>query len=68
MSSIPLPKAKVGDVIVADIHPSKGYVMFEVGSAYRNENFHWVYVSTDGKLEAVDLWVEHVYKRRDLTS
>lgn len=63
---IPLPKARIGDVIVGDIHPDKGFVMFTVGYAYRNEQFHWVYVSEDGKLEIVELWVEHVYKRKDL--
>lgn len=67
---IKLPKARIGDVIVGDIHPDKGFVMFEVDHAYYESKYgHWHYQGsdTDGKpLEMTEQWVEHVYKRKDL--
>lgn len=70
MKRIPLPKARIGDVIVGDIHPSTGFVMFKVTYAYYDSEYgHWHYQGSDenGKLlEIVEIWVEHVYKRKDL--
>ncbi len=66
MQNITLPKARVGDVVVGDVHPNRGYVMFEVGSAFRDGQHIWMYVSTDGKTEMSEMWLEHVYKRKDL--
>lgn len=63
---IPLPKARVGDVIVADVHPKKGFVMFKVGSAYHSKDFHWIYVSLDGEIKVNELWVEKIYKQKGL--
>ena len=64
---LPLPKARVGDVILGDLHPSsKGYVMFRVGRVYRNEQFNWIYTSEDGKDECNEIWLTKVYKQRNL--
>lgn len=62
---MPLPKARVGDVIVGDVHPSKGYVMFRVLSA-RYENGHWYYLSEDKKTEMCEMWVIKIHKQKTL--
>lgn len=67
---MPLPQARIGDVIVGEIHPDKGFVMFEIDHAYY-EHDHWRYVGSDDKgepLEIIDMWVEKIYKRKDLKS
>lgn len=61
-----LPKARVGDVIVGDTHPKNEFVMFRVGSAYRSDNLHWIYVSEDKEHEINEIWVEHIYRQKGL--
>lgn len=65
MMQIPLPKARVGDVIVGDVHPNKGYVMFRVLSA-RYDNGHWYYLAEDKKTEMNEMWVIKIHKQKDL--
>lgn len=71
MERIPLPKARVGDVVVGDIHPDKGFVMFEVEAAYYDPKYgRWHYTNLplgdQEKLDMTDMWITHIYKRKDL--
>lgn len=68
---IPLPKARIGDVVVGDIHPDKGFVMFEVEGAYYEPKYsHWHFtndpIGDQPKLDMTDMWVEPIYRRKDL--
>ena len=58
---MPLPKARVGDVVVGDIHPAKGFVMFEVDRAEYIDG-HWYYFDMDEKYKLNEMWLEKVYK------
>lgn len=62
----PLPKARVGDVVVGDVHPNPGFVMFRVARAYMSKEHHWIYVSDDGITELNEMWLEHVYKDKNI--
>jgi hypothetical protein len=63
---IPAPRAKVGDIIVGDLHPKKGTVMFEVDHAYRDDNFHWVYVNFEGDKEINELWIDYIFRKEKI--
>lgn len=64
------PRARIGDVVVGDMHPDKGVVMFEVDHAYYDDkygNWHYQGSDIDGKpLEINDVWITKIYKYKNL--
>jgi hypothetical protein len=60
----PRPKFKVGDIIIGSPHPEKGYFMFQIQSAYRDDkrNFTWIYVG--GGYEVAETFVDYVYRAK----
>ena len=62
---MPLPKAQVNDIVVGDIHPETGFVMFEVDHAEYKDG-HWYYYDYDEKYKLCEMWLEKVYKNKDI--